>query len=238
MDNLPVNLTDLLVLAVIVISGAFAFMRGLVHELLAVGSWIGAAFATLYGFPHVQPLANTYISVKILADVSAGVVIFLLVLVILTLGTRLLSHRVRESSLGPLDRTLGLLFGFLRGAVLVCLAWLVFTWALPREDWPDWISEAKSQPFIERGSILILSLVPPELIDRSGEAAEESRRKALDAKAALDAYDQLKNPLGDSQRKDDATSTQPEYNDQMRDVLQRVIDETAEENAQTGASAQ
>ena len=51
-----------------------------------------------------------------LADIAAGVAIFLVVLVALSLVTRMLSKRVKDSSLGPLDSSLGLLFGFARGA--------------------------------------------------------------------------------------------------------------------------
>ncbi len=47
METPPINLTDVAVVVVIVISGLLAFFRGLVHEVLAVISWIGAAMATL-----------------------------------------------------------------------------------------------------------------------------------------------------------------------------------------------
>ena len=38
MDGAPVNVTDIAVLAVVVVSGVFAFVRGFVHELLAIGA--------------------------------------------------------------------------------------------------------------------------------------------------------------------------------------------------------
>ncbi|MEQ9608473.1 MAG: CvpA family protein, partial [Kiloniellaceae bacterium] len=53
MDSLPINLADLIVIIVLVVSGIFAFVRGFVHEVLAVASWVGAAFVTLYAFPVV-----------------------------------------------------------------------------------------------------------------------------------------------------------------------------------------
>ena len=45
MENLPVNPTDLVVIVVILLSAIFAFVRGFVHEVLAVGAWLGAAIA-------------------------------------------------------------------------------------------------------------------------------------------------------------------------------------------------
>ena len=58
MADFPINLVDVTVIAILAISGIFALVRGLVHELLAVGSWIGAAIATLYFFPRAQPVVR------------------------------------------------------------------------------------------------------------------------------------------------------------------------------------
>ena len=155
MEAPPINVTDVVIALVILSSGLFAFFRGFVHELLAVISWIGAALATLYGFPYLQPHVRELITVPLIADMTAGVAIFLVVLIALSILTRILSHRIRTSALGPLDRALGLVFGFLRGAALVCIAWLIFAWLLPREDYPEWITEAKLRPLVERGSVLL-----------------------------------------------------------------------------------
>jgi hypothetical protein len=88
---------------------------------LSIVSWVGATFATLYGFPLVQPYARAVIPIELLADVIAGVVIFIVVLVVLSIATRVVANFIQESSLGPLDRSLGLVFGLLRGFVIACL---------------------------------------------------------------------------------------------------------------------
>ena len=49
MDGFPINYADLIVFAVIVLSGVFALVRGFVHEFLTLGAWIGAGIATYYG---------------------------------------------------------------------------------------------------------------------------------------------------------------------------------------------
>ncbi len=78
MDAPPINVTDGVIALVILGSGLFAFFRGFVHELLAVISWIGAGLATLYGFPYLQPRVRELITVPLIADMTAGVVIFLM----------------------------------------------------------------------------------------------------------------------------------------------------------------
>ena len=228
MDSLPVNATDILVIVVVVISGIFAFVRGFVHELCGIGAWIGAAFATLYGFPYVQPYARDIISVELLADITAGIVLFILVLVSLSLLTRLVSERVRDSSLGPLDRSLGLVFGFLRGAVLVCLGWLALTWALPPEDWPDWVVEARTRPLMQEGTKLLRGLLPPESLEEGSAAAEEALRRAEQANSFRRLVSPLPNP--------DGQAAQPEYNDAMRQSLQDAIEDFARESPEAAGS--
>ena len=163
MDGFPVNITDIGILAVMLISGVFAFVRGFVHEFLAVIAWIGAALATIYGIDLVIPLARQLTTMRPVADIGSGVAIFIVVLVGLTILTRMLSLRVQASSLSTLDRSLGLLFGILRGVVLVCLAWLLVSWAVPRKDLPDLIVEARSLPLVEQGKDLLITLLPEEM---------------------------------------------------------------------------
>ncbi|MFQ5774533.1 MAG: CvpA family protein [Kiloniellaceae bacterium] len=221
MENLPVNVTDAAIGMVIVVSGLFAFVRGLVHELLAIISWVGAAFATLYGFPYVQPTAREWITAPLIADMAAGVAIFLVVLIVLSVITRLLCRRVRDSSLGPLDRSLGLLFGLLRGAVLVCIAWLLLVWVLPREDHPGWIAEARSLPLVEQGGAALAALLPERL--RGAPATASGGR----GKASSDSYKSLLSPI----TKGDAPGDKPGYREPERDAMQRLIEAATQRDA-------
>jgi membrane protein required for colicin V production len=214
METSPINVTDLGIILILLVSGVFAFFRGLVHELLAVVSWIGAAIATLYGFPFAQPEARKLISVPLIADMAAGVGIFLIVLVLLSVLTRVVSHRIRHSSLGPLDRSLGLIFGFLRGAVLVCLAWLAFIWLLPPEDHPEWITEARALPLVERGSAALTALAPEHLREQIPKSAPAG------SEAGTQSYRSLLDPAV----KDDAPGAEPGYNSRMRQEMQRAIE--------------
>src|SRR3546814_7495107 len=76
MDSLPINLADLIVIVVLLVSGVFAFVRGFVHEVLAIASWVGAAFVTLYAYPLVQPWVLGVIAVEFIASLLTGVGLF------------------------------------------------------------------------------------------------------------------------------------------------------------------
>ena len=160
MADLPFTVADVGVLIVLIISALLAFARGLIKETLSVVGWIGAIFAVLYIFPVLQPFARDLIPLYILADAVTGSVIFLVALVTISIASYAITKRVRESSLNAIDRSLGFLFGLLRGAVVICIAYLVLVELVPVAERPIWIQEARSRPPVEIGANLLIKLVP------------------------------------------------------------------------------
>jgi len=148
------NLLDIIVIGVILLSGLFAFARGFVKEALSVAAWVGAAFAVLYGLPYAAPFAERFLPKGPVADAAAALALFLAALIVLSLATSAIAGRVKESSLSAVDRTLGLVFGLVRGLVLVCLLYVALSWALPagRQQQPGWIAEAKTLPLLANGA--------------------------------------------------------------------------------------
>lgn len=186
MESFPVNPADILIVLILLVSGGLAFARGFVRESLGLGAWIGAAFATLYAFPEAKGYLRSWIDMTLLADAITGLAIFVVTLVILVVMSHLLTARIRGSRLGAIDRSLGFAFGLLRGAIVVCLAYMLLVWAVPEEDRPGWIEEARFMPWVHQGAEVIRAVVPKhwaeegettgEKIKRKGEAAIEAER--------------------------------------------------------------
>lgn len=221
MDSLPVNAIDLAVIAIVLISGLLALMRGFVHEALMVAAWVGAIFATLYGFAYAKPYARDLIPYGWLADGAAGLTIFLVTLFILWSVSRYLASHVQGSTLNPLDRTLGFLYGLLRGAVVVILAYLAYAVFVPPAEQPGWVRDARSMPLIESGGDLLRKLIPGSTEE---SAAAAKRRTAEDAAASERAYQDLSNPRPKSAGRGDASG----YNSRERRDLDRLFQTTEE----------
>ena len=66
------SIADLAVIGIILLAGLTAFSQGFVRVVLALLGWVGAAFATLYGFGYVQPYAQKWIFVGFIADAAAA----------------------------------------------------------------------------------------------------------------------------------------------------------------------
>lgn len=198
------NTVDLIVIAVIGISAIIAFLRGFVREMLTIGSWIGAALVTLYGFPLLQPKFEQWISSKLAADIVGGICLFLASLILFSILSHMVARFVRGSALTAVDRSLGLLFGLLRGAILVSLAYMLII-ALD----PNLLRGARTRPMMARGAEILRNLAPKEL--------------ANDLPSDL----QLPPPAdSDSDPKHD-TAAKPIYNQHQNDALQRLIDATS-----------
>ncbi|HTZ79976.1 MAG TPA: CvpA family protein [Stellaceae bacterium] len=223
------NPFDIIVIAIVVLSGLFAFARGFVKEALSVAAWLGAAVATLYALPYAQPLAERLLPKGMIADVTAGVVIFVIVLIVLSLLTSAISRRVKESSLSALDRSLGLIFGLARGAVLACLLYLGVTWALPEQSRPQWIQQARTLPLLSSGADVLRSLVPPSMRSRVQATASEAQQKMEQAHQAEDAIRALQLPRPAAQQPAAADSGQQKgYSEDQRRDLNRLFQQNSQ----------
>jgi membrane protein required for colicin V production len=218
------NTIDIVVGIVLLISGVFALVRGFVHEVLAIAGWILAALAALWGVfrvPAVHDLSRHYIEKGWLADIAAGAVIFLVVLVVASFVTHWVSRHVQRSALGSADRALGFLFGVARGVVLCSLAYMVFIWLEPQP--PAWVDDAKSMPLIKRSAAVIESLMPERFTGIEEQVkgqAKDLSTTVEDAKHAKDMYDMLRSPTPrppDSGDKDNKKA--PDYDQKGLDRL-------------------
>lgn len=220
LESTPLTWIDIAVAAIILISALLAFSRGFMHEVLSVAAWVGAIFATIYGFPYLRPHAREMISVDLIADLAAGAILFIVSLIILSLLTGNVTSRVKDSALNALDRSLGFLFGILRGAVLVCLAYILIGWIWTPEEQPDWLREARTLPLVEAGAGVLRTLVPGNIQDSGSKAAGQARsetEKAMETKRMLDG-------MLSPQPKSPTTEDEPGYSDAQRDEMKRLIE--------------
>jgi membrane protein required for colicin V production len=221
MDSLPFTVADLAVIAILIISALLAFGRGFLAEVLSVTSWAGALFAVLLGLPVVRPFARDLIQPPLLADVAAGAILFIITLIILSMLTRMLAVRVRGSALNAVDRSLGFAFGLLRGALLVCLAYIPLQWAMPDANQPAWLRQAKSRPLVVDGADWITELVRRAAGGSSPiDSADDETRKVLER-------DRMVRDMMSPEPK--APNTQPEgtpkgYSERERRELERLYD--------------
>ncbi|HSM96474.1 MAG TPA: CvpA family protein [Rhizomicrobium sp.] len=159
MAALSFHWIDFLVVVIVGASAVFAVYRGFVAETLSIFAWAAAAFATLYFAPAAAPLLSGSMS-PVAAQIVAYVAVFLVVLIPLSFMSARVAENVQSSSVGPLDRSLGAVFGLVRGLILIAMAYILFTLIVPVKKQPEWIAKAWTLPLIQDTGDVLLSLVP------------------------------------------------------------------------------
>lgn len=116
------NEVDWLILAILGFSAIVSLWRGFVREAISLALWV-LAFAIAMSFS--DPLAyllQDWITVPAIQKVLAFAGLFIATLFVGGLLSQLLSALIRKAGLGLLDRMLGMLFGILRGCIVVVVA--------------------------------------------------------------------------------------------------------------------
>jgi len=154
---------DIIILVVLIVSAVIAFFRGFIKEVLTIVGLGGAAFgAFLFGGMAVpffegfilNPNDEDYkffdvVPDDIVALLAAYAAVFLVIFLILTVIGHYLSKGAAAIGLGPVDRSLGVIFGLLRGVVLVAVLYLPFSLIMTQDEMPDFVQESKLVPLID-----------------------------------------------------------------------------------------
>lgn len=159
---MPITLLDIILLAVMLISGLLAMIRGFMREILSIAAWIAAAAATLYFYKRLMPFAESYFNNQYVAASAVIGGVFLGTLLIVSIVTVRISDMILDSRIGALDRTLGFLFGLGRGLIIVVVAYLFFDWLVPQKSQPTWVTGAKSRVVLAGTGDWLKSMLPDD----------------------------------------------------------------------------
>jgi membrane protein required for colicin V production len=205
------------------LSAVFAFARGFVREALSIVAWVGAGFATLYGFNYVYAIVDPMVHNPLLSQLIAGFGLFVCALIVLTIITGVAARAIHAApGLSPIDRTLGFIFGLARGAFIVCLAYLLLDVSVQKNDRPVWLRDAKSEPYLQQGADMLKSFMPESLRMKSTTAVDEVIKTVSPAAEAEKAMRALSNPTAPAAPA--ATPAQPSPAPTYKPSDQRQLD--------------
>lgn len=172
------NLFDACVVGIILLSTLLSFFRGFVREVLSLGAWVGAAFITLLYAPDAAALIKDDIDHGPAALLVASFTLFFAAKILFSLVNMLLMRLFKSGKdIGVLDNILGLFFGVLRAALLISLAYYVYSFVASEDNQPAWIATSETRPLVARGADLLepfledfIEDITPLLEDRAESA--------------------------------------------------------------------
>jgi membrane protein required for colicin V production len=153
---------DLGLIVVILISAFLAMLRGFTREVLAIAAWGAAALAAIYLHPLALPYVKPYIAKDVIALAVAAAAVFFVTLIAVSLITIKLSDAILDSKIGALDRSLGFLFGAVRGLLLCVIAFVFFSWLVPAQTQPGWVKTARMRPLLQATGDRLMAILPED----------------------------------------------------------------------------
>lgn len=139
---------DFVIIVICVVSAGLGFWRGFAKEALALVTWLAAIWLAWRFAWLVEPALGDWLAAPEIKVWVARLIIFVVVLIAGGAVAYLVRELIRHTGLGSVDRSLGALFGFFRGALIVGL--IVIVMGLAGIDQDPWWERSKLKPISER----------------------------------------------------------------------------------------
>ena len=147
MEALGLNFADWFILVVLIASGLISFSRGFAKEFLSLFLWIAAFIAAISLEFLATPKIDEYIGNPEISKILSYIVVFVIFIFVGGMLIKFISKLIKWSGASGFDRFLGVIFGLIRGLVVLFVIFLLLPSSLKTTDL---ISNSKITPIIEK----------------------------------------------------------------------------------------
>lgn len=155
------NWVDYTIVGIVGLSAVISLIRGFVREVLSLVVWVLSFWVAWTFFRDVAERLTPWISLPSARLAVAFALLFLITLIVGGILNFLIGKLVDSTGLSGTDRLLGVVFGLVRGAVLVAV--LVFLAGLTPLPSDTWWQESQLIRHFQRLAFWLLSLLPPDI---------------------------------------------------------------------------
>ena len=155
------TVVDIVVIFVIFLPALFSLIRGFVKEAISLATWIIAIWLAATFAPKLAAALPDSLESEAVRQAVAFAVLFILTLMIGALVNMLVSQMVKKTGLSGADRIFGVIFGVLRGGLII-IVFVVIGGMTPLTELDWWQSSVLLQWF-ESTAIVIQEYIPGRL---------------------------------------------------------------------------
>lgn len=187
------NIIDYVVLSIITLSALFGFFRGFVASALSFIGWVASIILTYLFFPDIETLLLKVLSSKVVIVALGYSILLLLFLLAFGILNIIIYNFIGSFKKSFLDRSIGIVFGLLRGFLIISFLFLCFTMSVQmlsgssahdkgeNENLPKWLTNAQTFNAMKFGSDTLEGFMPKSLKEKFQSIYDDvSDRKADD----------------------------------------------------------
>lgn len=170
------NFFDYILIGIVGLSVVLSLWRGFVREIISIIGLVAAFFAASRASGYAGDFLGEWITNGTVADIAGFALVFVLIMLIVGITGAIIRKLVDMADLTATDRTLGVVFGALRGLLLIALCFLIFT-SYAKPDY-KWMKESLLTPYAIKGGDMLGGIIPEGYpFSRQGSAAKPAAPK-------------------------------------------------------------
>ena len=163
---LSLNLVDIVVIGITLISGAMSTQRGFIREAMGLTGWVVSILIAQWTDALVLNLVEDSIESERLAAGVAWVIPFFFIATSWFVVANLTSPTLRHFTFGIFDRPMGFVFGLVRGFVVAVLIYIGMVLAADGErNLPRMVASAALIDEVRSAGVFLASLAPDSIRD-------------------------------------------------------------------------
>ena len=147
MEALGLNLADWFILIVLIASGIISLSRGFTKEFLSLFLWLAAFVAAISLEYLATPKINEFIGNQEISKIISYIVVFIVFIFLGGIIIKFISKLIKWSGASGFDRFLGVIFGLIRGLIVLFVIFLILPTGLKTTDV---INNSKITPIIQK----------------------------------------------------------------------------------------
>ena len=213
---------DYVYVAVLVLSTVWATIRGGIFETVATLSWVIAAFAARFISPLLDKLLQSWFDLSastVGTLVASYFVVFFVILMLVGFFNQRLREKIQNSIMNVTDRTLGIIFGLIRGIVIMGVVYWCALWYYSDAPRPaPWVENARTRPIMQLTAVKLDEWFFP------GPGSKLLARDVRGSQEAQEIFENLINPaVSDGEKSGDATEPETGYKSSERSALEKQL---------------
>jgi len=146
-EALELNPADWFILVVLIASGVISFARGFTKEFLSLFLWVAAFIAAISLEFLATPRINEFIGNEEISKIISYIFVFVVFIFVGGIVIKFISKLIKWSGASGFDRFLGVMFGLIRGLIVLFVIFLLLPSSLKTTDL---ISNSKITPIIQK----------------------------------------------------------------------------------------